>query len=47
VLPEAFGQRRWGITVRDRTDDRLIIWEHDLSKEDLIHVRYLGSDPLA
>jgi hypothetical protein len=35
----------WGITVRDRTDDWLIIWEHD--DQGIIRVRYLGADPFA
>jgi hypothetical protein len=43
----SFGQGRWGITVRNRADDWLIIWERDLAMEDLIHVRYLGPDPFA
>jgi hypothetical protein len=33
-----------GITVRQRDDEWLIIWEHD---GDLIRVRYIGPDPLA
>jgi hypothetical protein len=43
----SFGDVRWGITVRSRTDDLLIIWERDRDREDLIHVRYLGDDPFA
>ena len=33
--------------VRSRSDDRLIIWERDQDRDDLIHVRYLGGDPFA
>ena len=36
-----------GITVRDRSDDWLTVWEHDRDREDLVHVRYLGADPCA
>lgn len=43
----SFGDGRWGITVRGRGDDLLIIWEHDQDREDLVHVRYLGDDPFA
>lgn len=43
----SFGEGRWGITVRDRSDDLLIIWERDQDREDLVHVRYLGEDPFA
>lgn len=35
----------WGIPVRDRADDWLIIWEHD--EAGAIRVRYLGADPFA
>ena len=35
----------WGIPVRDRADDWLIIWEHDGTE--IIRVRYLGADPFA
>jgi ParE toxin of type II toxin-antitoxin system, parDE len=35
----------WGIPVRDRADDWLIIWEHDEAGG--IRVRYLGADPFA
>jgi hypothetical protein len=43
----AFGERLWGIPVRDRTEDWLIIWEHDLDDDDVVRVRYLGPDPFA
>lgn len=43
----AFGDGLWGITVRDRTDDWLVVWEHDSEQDDLIRVRYLGPDPFA
>jgi hypothetical protein len=35
----------WGIPVRDRSDDWLIIWEQD--EAGIIRVRYLGADPFA
>lgn len=41
----SFGDGLWGIPVRDRTDDWLIVWEHDKDEEDLVVVRYLGADP--
>jgi hypothetical protein len=34
----------FGIPVRDREDDWLIIWEYD---KDIIAVRYIGLDPFA
>ena len=43
----SFGDGLWGIPVRDRSDDWLIIWEHDAEDSDLIVVRYLGADPFA
>jgi hypothetical protein len=43
----AFGDGLWGITVRDRSDDWLIVWEHDQDEQDLIRVRYFGIDPFA
>lgn len=43
----SFGDGRWGITIRSRADELLIIWEHDRDREDLVHVRYLGADPFA
>lgn len=41
----SFGGGLWGIPVRDRTDDWLIVWEHDPEGADVIRVRYLGTDP--
>jgi len=35
----------WGIPVRDRDDDWLIIWEQD--DAGIVRVRYLGADPFA
>jgi hypothetical protein len=43
----SFGDGLWGIPVRDRTDDWLIIWERDQAADGLIVVRYLGADPFA
>jgi hypothetical protein len=43
----SFGGSLWGVTVRDRSEDWLIIWEHDQDREDLVHIRYLGADPFA
>jgi hypothetical protein len=43
----SFGDGRWGITVRDRANDWLMIWEYHTVRDDLIHVRYLGADPFA
>lgn len=43
----SFGDGRWGMTVRDRSDDWLIVWEHGRDREDLVHVRYPGADPFA
>jgi plasmid stabilization system protein ParE len=40
----AFPGGAFGITVRQRDDEWLIIWEHD---GDLIRVRYIGPDPFA
>lgn len=39
----AFLGGTWGIPVRDRTDDWLIIWE--LDDQGVVRVRYLGEDP--
>ena len=36
-----------GHSVRDRTDDWLIIWEREPTSDDLIIIRYLGTDPFA
>lgn len=35
----------WGIPVRDRDDNWLIIWEQD--DAGIVRVRYLGADPFA
>jgi hypothetical protein len=43
----SFGEGLWGIPVRDRTDDWLIIWEHDPTSADIVVIRYLGADPFA
>jgi hypothetical protein len=43
----SFGDGLWGIPVRDRTSDWLIIWEHDPAGTDVIIIRYLGTDPFA
>ena len=47
VRRRSFGDGLWGIPVRDRTEDWLIIWERDPSADDVIAVRYLGADPFA
>jgi hypothetical protein len=36
-----------GIPVRDRNDDWLIIWERDMTEDDPVIVRYLGTDPFS
>lgn len=43
----SFGDGLWGIPVRDRSEDWLIIWEYDAQDEGIIRVRYLGTDPFA
>jgi hypothetical protein len=40
----SFGDGRWGIPVRGKTNDWLVIWEMD---GDVPVVRYLGDDPFA
>jgi hypothetical protein len=47
VRRRSFGDGLWGIPVRDRTDDWLIIWERDPAAEGLVVIRYLGTDPFA
>jgi hypothetical protein len=47
VRRRSFGDGLWGIPVRDRTEDWLIIWEHDPDADDVIVIRYLGADPFA
>jgi hypothetical protein len=41
----SFRDGRWGIPVRGRDEDWLVIWEHEA--DDLVVVRYLGVDPFA
>jgi hypothetical protein len=43
----AFGDGLWGIPVRCRSDDWLVIWEQDLEEDEVIRVRYIGRDPFA
>ena len=45
----SFGGGLWGIPVRDRTEDWLIVWEQDRSGGDpgVARIRYLGTDPFA
>jgi hypothetical protein len=43
----SFGGGLWGIPVRDRHDDWLIVWEHDATDSDVIRVRFIGADPFA
>jgi hypothetical protein len=47
VRRRCFGDGLWGIPVRDRTEDWLIIWERDPAADNLIANRYLGTDPFA
>jgi hypothetical protein len=47
VRRRSFGDGLWGIPVRDRSEDWLIIWERDLAADDLVAIRYLGADPFA
>ena len=47
VRRRSFGDGLWGITVRDRSEDWLIIWERDPAAEDLVVIRCLGADPFA
>lgn len=37
----------WGIPVRTRTDDWLVIWEHDHDDPGIVVVRFIGQDPFA
>lgn len=46
VRRRSFGDGLWGIPVRDRSEDWLIIWERDPAAEDLIVVRYLRCRPI-
>jgi hypothetical protein len=43
----SFGGGLWGIPVRDRHDDWLIVREHDPAGNDIIRVRCIGIDPFA
>jgi hypothetical protein len=43
----AFAGGLWGIPVRDRADDWLLIWEPDAQLPGVVRVRYLGPDPFA
>ncbi|MFC0865391.1 hypothetical protein ACFHYQ_24155 [Sphaerimonospora cavernae] len=47
VRRRSFKDGLWGIPLRDRTEDWLIIWECDTSEPDVIVIRYLGADPFA
>ncbi len=47
VRRRSFGDGPWGIPVRDRTEDWLIIWEYDPDADIVIVIRYLGADPFA
>jgi hypothetical protein len=47
VRRRSFGDGLWGIPVRDRTEDWLIIWEYDPDTDNVIVIRYLGADPFA
>ncbi len=43
----SFSGALWGIPVRDRSDDWLLIWEQDPDDSEVIRVRYIGRDPFA
>jgi hypothetical protein len=43
----SFGDGLWGIPLRSRSDDWLLIWEYDPFDERIVVVRYLGLDPFA
>jgi hypothetical protein len=47
VRRRSFGDGSVGIPVRDRSEDWLIIWERDPDADDVIVIRYLGTDPFA
>lgn len=49
VRRRSFGGGLWGIPVRDRSEDWLMIWEQDSTGDDppVIRIRYLGADPFA
>ncbi len=43
----SFGDGLWGISVRGYADDWLVIWEQDQSQDQVVIVRYIGTDPFA
>ncbi|WP_449060878.1 type II toxin-antitoxin system RelE/ParE family toxin [Planomonospora algeriensis] len=47
VRRRSFRDGLWGVPVRDRSEDWLIIWEQDPDDADVVIVRYLGADPFA
>ncbi|MCI0688818.1 MAG: hypothetical protein L0Y54_16525 [Sporichthyaceae bacterium] len=47
VRRRSFRDGLWGIPVRDRTEDGLIIWEYYTHEQDMVVVHYLGPDPFA
>jgi hypothetical protein len=47
VRRRSFGGGLWGILVRDRAEDWLIIFEHVPAADDVIVIRYLGAGPFA
>jgi hypothetical protein len=47
VRRRSFRDGLWGIPVRDRSEDWLIVWERDPEADDVVVVRYLGADPFA
>lgn len=43
------GERRfttglWGVRIRDRTEDWIVLWEEHTDDKELVVVRYLGPD---
>ncbi|GAA3441906.1 hypothetical protein [Planomonospora venezuelensis] len=47
VRRRSFRDGLWGIPVRDRIDDWLIVWEFHDTMPDAVVIRYLGTDPFA
>ena len=43
----AFTSGVFGMTIRDRTDNWVLLWELDDHNSDIVRVRYLGPDPFA
>jgi hypothetical protein len=43
----SFTNTTWGMPIRTRTDDWLLVWEPDDDDETLVHVRFIGVDPFA